>query len=106
MALLDISEYSGTPVPGTVHQAHPAGREPKLAFQQITFTGTAASSAAFGANTKLVRIIADSICRVRFTFGGTADAATASTGFRMSLGVAEYFNVKPGDSLSVIVATP
>ena len=101
MALLDISEYPRMQTPN-IGQAVPVGLEPALAFQQITFT-TATASAAFGASTRLVRIVADGICRVRFSTAGTA--VTAATGFRMNLGVPEYFNVSPGDKLSVITAS-
>jgi len=104
MALLDICEYPGTPVPTTVHQKHFAGQEPALAFQQITYTGTAAQSAALSANTRLVRIVTDGIARIRISAAGTA--VTAATGFRVSAGVPEYFNVTPGHVISAIVATP
>ena len=102
MALLDISEYprpsSGINLPLLV------GSEPALAYQQVTFTGTAAASNAFGATTRVIRVSADSICRIKISTAGTA--VTATTGMRLSLGVAEYFNVAPGDKISAIVATP
>lgn len=104
MALLDICEYAGVRPPSTTYEGVPVAAEPALAFQQVTFTATAANSAPLSSQTRVVRLIADSICRVRVSTAGTA--VTAGTGFRMSLGVPEYFSVRPGDIISVIVASP
>lgn len=77
-----------------------AGRQLPLAVQKVTFT-TAASSAAFNAKTKYVRIHPDGICSYRF--GTAATGQDATTGYpRMIAGQTEYFAVAPGQFLSAV----
>jgi len=102
MAKLDVSEY--TRPMGGINAPLLVGTEPAVAYQQVSFTGTSGESAAFGATTRVIRVSADSICRIKISTAGTA--VTATTGMRLSLGVAEYFNVSPGDKISAIVASP
>lgn len=95
MAKLSIAEYGG------LVQTHggvaPYPNEPPLATQAITYT-TAESSAAFGANTKLVRLISDGLAFL--TFGDPAGAAT-NNDQRLPADVIEFKGVEPGDTLSV-----
>lgn len=77
-----------------------AGRQLPLAVQKVAFT-TAASSAAFNAKTRYVRIHPDGICSYRF--GTAASGQAATTGYpRMTAGQTEYFAVGPGMFLSAI----
>lgn len=64
--------------------------------QNVSFTGSAANSAAFNASTTVVRLIATQDCKV------SADGAATSTSTRLKADVAEYFSVGGGQTLSVI----
>lgn len=61
--------------------------------------GTAQTSAAFGSQTKYIRIMCEVQCAVR----GDGTAATTSAILLPALG-AEYFGVQPGATISVIAA--
>lgn len=78
------------------------GFEPRLAANNVTFTGTPGSSSPFNAKTRYVRLHPDAICSIRITTVGTAAATTDA---RMIAGQTEYFAVNPGDTLSVIANT-
>lgn len=81
----------------------PVGKEPAVATQAVTYTGTAAASAAFNIRTKFVRIHTDGICSIVF---GTAPVADLNSA-RMAAGQTEYFGV-PGENsykVSAIVNT-
>ncbi len=67
----------------------------------VDYSGGAAASAAFGAQTKLVRIHTDAICSIKF---GTAPTATTSNR-RMAAGQTEYYFVRPGDKVSGVTNT-
>jgi len=92
MAKLYITEFTGAKNGGTIPVT------PPLAEQAVTFTGTAAQSAAFNAKTTLVRIQPDAICSVAF---GSNPTATANNQ-RMTAGQTEYFTVVPGQKVSAI----
>jgi hypothetical protein len=85
------------------------GMFPPLAFfsddailqAPIDYSGGHAESAAFGTNTRLVRVHTDSICCVII-----AKAPVATTSHqRMTAGQTEYFLVKPGDKISAVITT-
>jgi hypothetical protein len=61
--------------------------------------GTAQTSAAFGENTRYIRIICEIQCAVR----GDGSAATSSAILLPALSP-EYFGVQPGATVSVITA--
>jgi hypothetical protein len=61
--------------------------------------GTAQTSAAFGGQTRYIRVICEVQCAVR----GDGTAATTSAILLPALG-AEYFGVQPGATISVIAA--
>lgn len=78
------------------------GQEPAVAVQAVTFTGTAGTSSAFNAATKIVRLHTDGICSYRFSTAGTA----ATTSYpRMVAGQTEYFAVLPADKVSAVTNT-
>lgn len=71
----------------------PVGKEPAVASQAFTFTGTAAASAAFQSRTKFIRVHTDAICSIVF---GTAPVATGDS-MRLAAGQTEYFGI-PGEA--------
>lgn len=96
MSKLYISEHATLAQNGTAQVVI----EPALAVQVVDFSGGVASSAAFNAQTNIVRVHADATCSVRF------DGSAATTSYpRMSAGQTEYFGVQPGSKLSVIANT-
>lgn len=99
MTKLYISEYSsladgfGGSLPQIVG-------EPAIAVQVVDYSGGVASSAAFNARTRLIRIHTDAVCSVRF------DGSAATTSYpRMAADQTEYFGVGGGTTLSVIANT-
>lgn len=96
MAKLYISEYATLAQNGTAQVVI----EPALAVQVVDFSGGVASSAAFNAQTNIVRLHTDSTCSVRFGGG----AATTSYP-RMSAGQTEHSGVQPRSTVSVIANT-
>lgn len=75
---------------------------PVIASQAIAFTTIGAtSSAAFGAQTRFVRLHPDAICSVSLL--STVGASTGS--MRMAADQTEYFAVSAGGKLSAIANT-
>lgn len=66
----------------------------------VTFS-TEAKSAAFAANTRVVRLHTDGICSVAW---GASPTATTNN-MRMVAGQTEYIGVEPGEKVSVISNT-
>jgi hypothetical protein len=85
----------------------PAGRvgqivqQPPVASQVVSFTGTAGTSAAFNAKTRIVRVNVDSISSILFSTAGTA--AVANTDARMAAGQTEYFGVPQGQAFKISI---
>jgi hypothetical protein len=98
MALMYIAEYAelARDEDGNVIQA---GKEPALARQFITFTGTAGASAAFNNSTNFVRIYCDTAGFL--AFGLTPTAVTAQD-TPVAATTAEYFGVIPGHQVSAV----
>ena len=95
MAVAYISEYSKfAPDPSGVGQVP---QEPAIVNQTVAI-GNVASSDAFNAATRFVRIHVDAICSIKF---GAAPTATTDDA-RLAAGQTEYFGVNPGDKVSVI----
>jgi hypothetical protein len=65
--------------------------------QTVAFTGTTASSTAFGAKTRIIRVYATHLCHI---IAGGASATTSHT--PLPPGVSEYFAVAGGSTLAVI----
>lgn len=97
MATAWITEYREAALTGA-GVGVPAGKEPALAHQTVTFT-TATSSAAFNANTRLIRIQCDAAAHLKFGPVGQT-ATTSHTPVNANAG--EYFGVNPGDEVSVL----
>lgn len=72
--------------------------EPPLAEQTVAIGGASAQSAAFGANTRLIRIHTDAICSILIGENPTATA----TKQRLAAGQTEYKAVTPGHKIAVI----
>jgi hypothetical protein len=75
--------------------------------QQVPVTGTTAASAAFGADTRYVRLHTDTTCRIRFTgsYNGNAAIVATAADFRQVANTTEYWKVGPGMQLAVISST-
>ena len=98
MAKAYISEYSELPV--LTGKVVPTGMEPAAAEQVVTFT-TTTQSAAFGTNTRYIRVHVDAICSYKF---GANPTATTSTP-RMAASSTEFFGVNPGDKVAFVTNT-
>tara|TARA_R110000751_G_scaffold40814_5_gene96356 strand:+ start:6060 stop:6359 length:300 start_codon:yes stop_codon:yes gene_type:complete len=99
MTTLFIQEYTNLANDGH-GQIVQAGKEPAVASQVVTFTGTTAS-AAFAASTRLVRISATGNCHLKF--GATAPTALTSH-MKMMANVPEYFGVSGASFVAAIDA--
>lgn len=100
MAKLFISEYKyqAKEIAGAIPIAAP--QTPALVVQTPVVIGAGSlQSAAFGAETRFIRVHTDAICSV--TVGGTNPVATANSD-RMGANTTEYFGVAPGDKIAVI----
>lgn len=73
--------------------------------EQTVAIGAAALSAAFGQNTRMIRVVADAVCSVVVGTGLTAAAATVGNARIAANAPGEYFAVKPGDVLACITNT-
>ena len=78
---------------------------PAVASQAFTFS-TSTQSAAFSAQTNIVRIHTDATCAIAFGSNPTATAASGGTGSpRLVAGQTEYFGVNPGDKVAVLAVS-
>lgn len=77
----------------------PVAFAPAIVNNNVT-VGAEAKSAAFGINTKLVRLHTDTVCFIKF---GTAPTAVTATDARMAANQTEYFAVQPGGGMKVSV---
>lgn len=68
----------------------------------VAISGTSAQSAAFGANTTVVRLATTTDCWVLFGSNPTAVAATNAGGSFMGAGSVEYWRVDPATKVAVI----
>jgi hypothetical protein len=100
MAFLYITEFD-TLGRDNNNNAAMAAVVPPLAEQAIAITGTSAQSAAMQTGTKIVRLMSDVVCSVKF---GTNPTATTGT-MRLAADSAEYFAVPAGVSFEVAVIT-
>lgn len=66
--------------------------------QAVAYTGSAAASNAFGANTRVVRITATTDCFVAISANPTATTSSVY----LPAGVVEYVRVNPSDKISAI----
>lgn len=100
MAVLYVTEFSRTGRGGDGLPVQ-AADQPVVVEQTVAIGGASASSSAFNALTKLVRIHTDAICSIVF---GTAPTATTSK-MRLAAGQTEYFSVPLNGGYKVAVIT-
>jgi hypothetical protein len=101
MSLATVSEYSTVYVAASGDAA--IAKEPALVEQpDVPISGASASSAAFSAATRFVRVNVDVNCRAKFGAPGTTALATASK--RMTAGATEYFAVDAGGVVAFIAS--
>lgn len=98
MAALYIREYTGLgdALSGVDVQL---ALEPGFDQPALATGGGSLASAAFGPNTRLVRLNTDVVCSVAF---GAAPVAVVTAG-RLPANATEYFAVTPGHKVAVIV---
>jgi hypothetical protein len=99
MSTLYISEFKSLGSIGT-HNVN-AAPMPPLVEQTVAIGAGSLQSNAFGANTQVIRVCADSVCSIEIGANPTATATTA----RIPANVPEYFAVQPGQKLAVIQNT-
>lgn len=101
MATLYVTEYAedGHGPSGSTRFA--VAEAPGLAGQTITISGSSTQSAAFNANTRLIRVHTDAICSLAMGTNPTATTAMK----RMAADQTEYWGVVPGDKIAVIANT-
>jgi DUF917 family protein len=100
MASMYITEYARLGVDSRA--GVPAAECPPVASQKVTTSGTTAQSAAFNANTKIIRVHVDAITSIEV--GGTNPTATTGSA-RLAADQTEYFVVKAGDKIAGITNT-
>lgn len=98
MGILYIREYTDAAV--EAGNGVPVMCEPGTDQSPITYS-TTTQSAAFGTNTKFVRVHTDSICSI--VFGANPTATTNAA--RMTAGSTEYFSVIAGQKVAAITNT-
>lgn len=97
MSLLYIEEYDTTAL--GLRGGVMAAQQPPVAVQIVDYSsGSAVQSAAFGVNTRFVRLHCDVPCSRLF---GDNPTALVTSG-RMAAGDTEYSGVTPGSKVSVI----
>lgn len=102
MASLYVTEYAASGI--HIGTGVPVAYGAPITTQKVSFTGTAGTSNAFNNNTTLIRVANDATgpCSILVSAAGTA----ATTGdARMFTNAVEYFQVKGGQFISVIVNT-
>jgi len=103
MAVLYVTEYANIAVLQGGRTAQ-IPMEPPLVEQAIAITASSTTTAAFNAQTAIVRVHTDVICGITF---GTAPVAIVSTGTlgseRMVAGQTEYSAVPLGKSFKIAV---
>lgn len=96
MATLYITEFDSIAV-GMPGQAAQIAKEPSVTSQKVTFS-TAAASSAFGANTRLIRLVPSAACYIVFGDDPTADANDEYLG---TANIEYWRGVQPGQKVSV-----
>lgn len=99
MAVLYVTEYATAAV--DQGRAVPVGYGPPVVNQTVAIGGASVQSAAFNANTRLIRVHSDAICSILVGSNPTATTSTA----RMAANQTEYFGVAPTHKIAVITNT-
>lgn len=100
MAKLYITEFAEQARAVSQPIGMQAAQIPSLGTQVVTFTTASVQSVAINANTRFVRVIADTDACIR----GGANPTATTTDLRLTAGVPEYFGVNPGDKIAAITA--
>lgn len=98
MATLYVTEF-GLQGRDNNNNLVPIAMMPALAAQTVAVGAASAASAAFQANTGMVRLISDVTCSVAFAASPTA----TTSNMRLAADSPEYFSVPVGSSLKVAV---
>lgn len=98
MAVLFIAEFREI----NVNQGNitPIVTGTPITEQTVAIGGSNTKSAAFNANTQIIRVHTDAICSIKI--GPDAAAVATATTMRMAAGQTEYFRVNPTDKIGVI----
>ncbi len=99
MATCKISEYANL-AKDAAGKTVMAAREPAIATQTVTYTSSTAS-AAFNAETEIIRVIADA--KAHFVVGA-APSADADDPY-VPADTVEYFGVQSGDKIALYDGT-
>jgi hypothetical protein len=99
MATLYITEFTGVAFPGVEGNSFQAPLEPGTDQAPLAIGASPQQSAAFGPNTRVVRVNCDSVCSI--LFGTNPTAATSNR--RLAANQTEYFGVNPGTGLKLSV---
>lgn len=86
MSTLSVTQFKVAPGHGGTWQL---ANQPPVAVENVSFTGTAGTSAAVDGQVSIIRIVADAACHVSF---GTAPTATSSDMY-LPANVVEYFGI-------------
>lgn len=95
---IHISEYADYARDASTNRILGVTKEPPLVEQSVAVGGSSAQSAAFGANTRLIRVSAGVICSI--LVGANPTATTESR--RLVAGHTELMAVTPGHKIAVI----
>lgn len=96
MATLYITEF-----PAGAAASMQVVRWPKVAKQTVAIGASAAQSQPFNGDTRLIRVDVDATCSIDIGPNPTADTSDA----RLCQNQVEYYEVLPGQRLSVIANT-
>jgi len=100
MTFLYVTEFAELGI-GPAGRVDQMAMQPPLAEQTVGNAGGNTQSNAFNANTRFVRLHADSICAIEFGTNPTAVAAGASGTARMAANQTEYYAVPKGAGFKV-----
>lgn len=81
---------------------------PPIGQQVVSLAGGSQVSNPFSSQTKLVRLMADSVCSIVISRGAPAAGVTVAatvTSLRLAANYPEYFRVQPGSVLAAIPNT-
>ncbi len=98
MSTMNVREYERLAVEGS-SQFAPAGAEPAVAGENVSYTTTTAGT-AFTSTTRFVRVYVDADSYIDF---GSAPTAAAGGCF-LPAGSVEYFGVQPGHKVAAVQA--
>ena len=101
MSSLYITEYAQISPQGAARGSAQAGQEVPLAEQKLTVSGASTASAAFNANTRLVRLHSDVICSVLF---GGSSVSVGATSQRLAANVTEFHGIPAGQVVTKVAA--